>query len=175
MEYTVFNTDMGWVAIVGSGRGLVSISLPHNSDEEAFYSVGEDIKYATLSPYRFKDLIKRLKAYFSGHKVLFPDELDLSATTRFQREVWQAGRLIPYGETRSYGWLAEKVAKPGAGQAIGQAMSKNRLPIIIPCHRVIAGDGSLGGFTGGLDMKRRLLQLETPVTSPLSTFHIMER
>ncbi len=166
MEYTVFNTDMGWMAIVGSGRGLVSISLPNNSAEEAYYSIGEDIKYATSSPYRFKDLIKRLKAYFSGYKVLFPDDLDLSAVTQFQREVWQAGRLIPYGETRSYSWLAEKVGKPGAARAVGQALGKNRLPIIIPCHRVISSNGSLGGFSGGLDMKKRLLHLEAVTTSP---------
>jgi len=166
MEYIVFNTDMGWVAIVGSGRGLVSISLPHNSDKEAYYSIGKDIKYATSSPYRFKDLIKRLKAYFSGHKVLFPDELDLSAATQFQREVWQAGRLMPYGETRSYSWLAKKVGKPEAARAVGQALGKNRLPIIIPCHRVISSNGSLGGFSGGLEMKRRLLRLEAAATSP---------
>ncbi len=175
MEYTVFKTDMGWMTIVGSERGLASINLPHNSSRQALESLGKIIENVASSPDRFRDLTRRLIAYFDGHKVSFTDELDLSNATQFQRKVWQAARLIPYGETRSYGWLAEKVAKPGAGQAIGQAMSKNRLPIIIPCHRVIAGDGSLGGFTGGLDMKRRLLQLETPVTSPLSTFHIMER
>ena len=175
MEYTVFKTDMGWMTIVGSERGLASTSLPYKSAREALESLGKIVENVAPSPDRFRDLTRRLIAYFDGHKVSFTDELDLSNATQFQRKVWQAARLIPYGETRSYGWLAEKVAKPGAGQAIGQAMSKNRLPIIIPCHRVIAGDGSLGGFTGGLDMKRRLLQLETPVTSPLSTFHIMER
>jgi methylated-DNA-[protein]-cysteine S-methyltransferase len=175
MEYTVFKTDMGWMTIVGSERGLVSISLPHKSSRQALESLGKIVENVASSPDRFRDLTRRLIAYFDGHKVSFTDELDLSNATQFQRKVWQAARLIPYGETRSYGWLADKVAKPGAGQAIGQAMSKNRLPIIIPCHRVIAGDGSLGGFTGGLDMKRRLLQLETSVTSPLSTFHIMER
>lgn len=175
MEYTVFKTDMGWMAIIGSERGLAGASLPHKSTREALESLGKPVEYAASSPERFSDLVRRLIAYFDGHKVSFTDELDLSNATQFQRKVWQAARLIPYGETRSYGWLAGKVAKPGAGRAIGQAMSKNRLPIIIPCHRVIAGDGSLGGFSGGLDMKKRLLQLETPVTSPLSTFHIMER
>jgi len=175
MEYTVLQTDMGWMAIIGSERGLVGVSLPRRSARESIESLGKSVENAASSPERFRDLTRRLKAYFDGYMVSFMDELDLSEATQFQRKVWQATRLIPYGETRSYGWLAEKVAKPGAGRAIGQAMSKNRLPIIIPCHRVIAGDGSLGGFTGGLDMKRRLLQLETPVTSPLSTFHIMER
>jgi methylated-DNA-[protein]-cysteine S-methyltransferase len=165
MEYIRFNTDMGWVAIVGSERWLVSISLPHSSAQGALESLDEDIKYTTSSPNKFKDLIKRLKAYFSGHKILFPDELDLSAATQFQREVWQAARLIPYGETRSYGWLAEKVGKSGAARAVGQALGKNRLPIIIPCHRVIGSNGSLGGFSGGLEIKKRLLHLETITTS----------
>jgi len=166
MEYTVFNTYMGWMAIAGSGQGLVSISLPYNSSEEAYYSIGEDIKYTTSSPYRFKDLIKRLKAYFSGYKVSFPDKLDLSQATQFQREVWQSARLIPYGETRSYGWLAEKVDKPKAARAVGQALGKNRLPIIIPCHRVICSNDSIGGFSGGLEMKKHLLHLEAGATPP---------
>ncbi|MFH1662809.1 MAG: methylated-DNA--[protein]-cysteine S-methyltransferase [Chloroflexota bacterium] len=166
MEYTVLETDMGWIAIVGSERGLVSTSLPHKSAREALESLGKTIEYALPSPDRFMDLTRRLKAYFSGYKVLFQDELDFSETTQFQREVWQAARLIPYGETRSYGWLADRVGKPGAARAIGQAMGKNRLPIIIPCHRVIGNNGSLGGFSGGLDMKKRLLRLEAATTSP---------
>jgi len=75
--------------------------------------------------------------------------------------VWQATRLIPYGETRSYLWVAVQIGKPGAARAVGQALGRNPLPVIIPCHRVIASDGGLGGFTGGLVMKRRLLELET--------------
>lgn len=166
MEYTVFNTEMGWVAIIGSERGLVSVSLPHSSAEEAHHSIRADIEHATSSPGRFKDLTKRLKAYFSGHRASFTDELDLSQATPFQTKVWQAARLIPYGETRSYGWLAEKAGRPGAARAAGQALGKNRLPIIIPCHRVIGSDGNLGGFSGGLNMKSRLLQLEAAVISP---------
>ncbi len=166
MEYTVSRTDMGWIAIVGSGRGLVSASLPCKSAREALESLDKTVEYATSSPDRFKDLTRRLKAYSNGHKVSFTDELDLSESTQFQRKVWQAARLIPYGETRSYGWLADKVGKPGAARATGQALGKNRLPIIIPCHRVISSNGSLGGFSGGLDMKRRLLHLEAVATSP---------
>jgi len=75
--------------------------------------------------------------------------------------VWQATRLIPYGETRSYLWVAVQIGKPGAARAVGQALGRNPLPVIVPCHRVIAADGGLGGFTGGLEMKRRLLELET--------------
>ena len=165
MVTSVFNTYMGWIAILGSSRGLVSVTLPRNSSQEALEGLGGLLNNAILSPDRFKDLIKHLKAYFSGYEVSFPDELDLSTATPFQRKVWQITRLIPYGETRSYGWLAEKVGKPGAARAIGQAMARNPLPIIIPCHRVISGNGRLGGFSGGVEMKRRLLQLEAAATS----------
>jgi len=92
----------------------------------------------------------------------FPDRLDLSGATPFQRMVWEATRLIPYGETRSYAWVAGQVNKPGAARAVGQALGRNPLPIIIPCHRVIRGDGSLGGFSNGLEVKERLLHLENP-------------
>jgi len=114
-------------------------------------------KQAEVSPQRFQDLAERLRAYYAGHKVDFPDELDLSTATSFQREVWEATRLIPYGETRSYKWVA---AKPKAVRAVGQALGKNPLPVIIPCHRVLASNGGLGGFGGGLDTKRFLLQME---------------
>ena len=160
MEYHVFKTKEGWVATLGSANGLVSIALPRSSAQAALDSLCGGIEQAAASPERFRDLAKRLQDYFSGHKVSFPDELDLSSATPFQQAVWQAARQIPYGETRSYGWLAEKAGRPGAARAVGQALSRNPLPVIVPCHRVIAGDGSLGGFSDGLEMKRRLLRLE---------------
>lgn len=160
MEYTIFETTMGWMAILGSTRGLVSTSLPRSSAQKALEALGGLTKHASLSPDKFKDLITRLKAYFGGYEVSFPDELDLSTATLFQRQVWHTTRLIAYGETRSYKWLAEKVGQPGAARATGQALSRNPLPIIIPCHRVISSDGGLGGFSGGIQMKRRLLHLE---------------
>ncbi len=166
MEYTVFNTKMGWMVIVGSKRGLIRTSPPHSSAQEALDSLGDIVKYATLSLNAFNDLVERLRAYFNDCNVLFPDKLDFSAASRFQEKVWQAARLIPYGETRSYGWLAGKIGKPGAARAVGQALGKNRLPIIIPCHRIIGSDGSLGGFNGGIELKKRLLKLEVSATSP---------
>ena len=78
----------------------------------------------------------------------------------FRRLVWEATRLIPYGETRSYGWVAKQIGKPHAARAVGQALGKNPFLIIVPCHRVIAGDGTLGGFGGGLEMKQTLLEME---------------
>jgi len=104
--------------------------------------------------------MERLRAYFSSHKATFLDELDLSGATPFQRQVWEATRLIPYGETRSYLWVAEQIKRPGAVRAVGQALGRNPLAVIVPCHRVVASDGKLGGFGGGVELKRHLLYVE---------------
>jgi methylated-DNA-[protein]-cysteine S-methyltransferase len=87
--------------------------------------------------------------------------LDLFGVTDFQRRVWNAMRKIPYGETRSYKWLAQKVGDSRKARAVGQACGSNPLPILIPCHRVIREDGGLGGFSAGLHIKRKLLKLES--------------
>jgi len=104
--------------------------------------------------------MERLRMYFRGQETAFPVKLDLSGATAFQRDVWEITRAIPYGETRSYGWVAGQIKKPGAARAAGQALGRNPLPIIIPCHRVIAGNGGLGGFSGGIECKKQLLRLE---------------
>ncbi len=108
----------------------------------------------------FGDLPQRLKSYLEGERVSFDDELDLADTSPFRRVVWEATRAIPYGETRSYGEVARRIGKPGASRAVGQALAKNPLPIVVPCHRVIGKDGDLTGFEGGLELKKSLLQIE---------------
>ncbi len=160
LKYITFKIDMGWIGILSSAKGLLNITLPQHSDPEARHLLGDSLNRATWSPHSFEDLVKRLSIYFNGHKVAFLDKLDLSRATPFQREVWEINRLIPYGETRSYAWVAEQIKKPRAARAVGQALSKNPLPIIVPCHRVLASNGKLGGFTGGLEMKKHLLLLE---------------
>lgn len=88
-------------------------------------------------------------------------KMDLGgAGTKFQRKVWRALQRIPYGETRSYAWVAAAIGHPKALRAVGRACGANPLPLIIPCHRVVAANGALGGFSGGLAWKRRLLALE---------------
>jgi methylated-DNA-[protein]-cysteine S-methyltransferase len=160
LYYAVFKTPFGWVGILGSSAGLRRTTLPRPSEKSAVMSLGEDFNGAVPSAGAFKDLIKRFQAYFSGGRAYFPDELDYSGSTPFQRGVWEITREIPYGRTRSYGWVARQIGKPGAARAVGQALGKNPFPIIVPCHRVLAGDGGLGGFSGGLKMKRFLLELE---------------
>jgi len=160
LKYIVLSANIGWVGVLGSAKGLLRITLPQRSAQEARQLLGDSVNHTIWSPHLVKDLMERLRVYFSGHKVLFSDELDLSAATPFQREVWEITRQIPYGETRSYAWVAEQTNKPRAVRAVGQALARNPLPIIIPCHRVVASDGRLGGYSGGLEMKRYLLYLE---------------
>ena len=148
---------------MGSSAGLVRTTLPQPSQREVYSWLGDSVSRATLSSPHFEGLRERFQAYFSGNRVDFPDELDLSGATPFQRSVWQTARLIPYGQTRSYAWLAGQAGSPGAARAVGQALGRNPLPIIIPCHRVLASNGGLGGFSGGLEMKRFLLNLEKAV------------
>ena len=159
LSYVIFNTDAGWVGILGSTAGLLRTTLPQRSAQEAHQLLG-NLSHATLAPHLFDNLVQRLRIYFGGHKATFPDRLDLSGATVFQREVWEITRLIPYAETRSYQWVAEQMKKPRAVRAVGQALGRNPLPVIVPCHRVIASNGALGGFSGGLEMKRHLLSLE---------------
>ena len=160
LKYTTFNTVAGWVGILGSARGLLRTTLPQHSLQEVHQLLGGSVNYATWSSHLFEDLTERLRTYFGGYKASFPDELNLSGATPFQCGVSEKTRLIPYGETKSYSWVAEQIGRPETARAVGQALARNPLPIIIPCHRVVASDGKLGGFSGGLEMKRYLLSLE---------------
>jgi len=160
LKYITFNTDAGWIGVLGSTKGLLRTTLPQHLVEEAERLLGIGINRAAWSPDYFENLIERLRAYFNGEGVTFPDELDHSGATPFQREVWEITRLIPYGETRSYSWVAEQMKKPKATRAVGQTLGRNPVPIIVPCHRVLTSGGKLGGFGGGVDMKQYLLSLE---------------
>jgi len=110
-----------------------------------------------------------LHTYFHGTPTSFSTiPLDIAPATPFQHSVWKACRLIPWGTTRSYRWIAHLIGKPRAARAVGTALGKNPVPIIIPCHRVLRTDGSLAGFSAGLSRKRTLLHLEniTQTKSP---------
>ena len=160
LSYTIFQTDAGWMAVLASERGIVRATLPHPSADEALKALGERAHQAIRSDERLADLAARLQRYFRGEKLSFPDSLDISGGTPFQCAVWEGARRIPYGETRSYGELAEEIGRPGSARAVGQAMSRNPVAIVIPCHRVVASGGKLGGFGNRLDLKWALLSLE---------------
>ncbi len=163
LRYFTFSTSAGWVGVLSSEKGLLRSTFPQPSEEEARRHLGDSASLAEWSPQLFEDLSERLRTYFIGGKVAFPDDLDFTAATPFQCRVWEATRLIPCGRTLSYGQVAERIGNPGAARAVGHALGRNRLPIIVPCHRVLGSDGGLCGFGGGLPMKKYLLSLESKV------------
>jgi len=154
-------TAWGWVGMASSPQGLLTLTLPQPTQERALKPLLERWGREQLhDDPRLEGLKRKLQRYFDGYRVLFDEPLDLREATAFQCRVWLAVRAIPYGETRSYGQIARQVGSPGAARAVGQAMAANPLPIVVPCHRVIGSDGNLRGFGGGLDLKRRLLEME---------------
>lgn len=167
LKYIVFETDAGWMGILRSRHGLQRSTLPQSSAKRALGLLVA--KNAVANPELFGDLVQRFRAYFGGETTVFPDQLDLSPATIFQRRVWQATQIIGYGTTRSYAWVAQQIGQPVATRAVGQALACNPLPIIIPCHRVLTSTGRLGGYGGGLKMKKYLLALEGAHIDALSS------
>jgi methylated-DNA-[protein]-cysteine S-methyltransferase len=163
ITYTVFKTNQGWMGILASKDGIVAATLPQITRQQAIDLLGEKAQEADFSPDALSSITQRFQEYYSGKKTIFPDALDFSGATVFQRQVWQAAQQIPHGETRSYGWIAKQIGKPRAARAVGQALGKNPFLVIVPCHRVIAGDGTLGGFGCGLPAKQKLLKLEKSI------------
>ncbi|WP_078854774.1 methylated-DNA--[protein]-cysteine S-methyltransferase [Streptomyces sp. NRRL F-5135] len=151
--HTVADSPYGPLTLVATDSvlsGLYMAGQRHRPPQETF---GEP------DPRPFTEALRQLDAYFAGELTRFDLPLRLTGTD-FQRGVWERLRAIPYGETRSYGELAEALGKPGASRAVGLANGKNPIGIVVPCHRVIGSTGSLTGYGGGLDRKRRLLAFE---------------
>ena len=145
------------MGIEASEDGVKRITLPTKNRKAVLTELG--IEEQDLGP-GGSSLADRLRHYFVGQPVVFKDGIDLTGTTDFQRQVYEAACQIPYGETKSYGQLAADIGRPGAARAVGQALGANPVPILIPCHRVVAADGGLGGFAGGINMKKRMLEME---------------
>ena len=153
MRWCEISTPVGRLRLAGDDEGLRGISFQNRFRP---VEIAEDSERAREP---FREVIAQLEGYFAGDRRGF--DLPLAPEgTPFQREVWSALREIPYGETRSYGEVARRLGRSNASRAVGAANGRNPIPIIIPCHRVIGADGSLTGFGGGLEIKRRLLELE---------------
>ncbi|MCH8313834.1 MAG: methylated-DNA--[protein]-cysteine S-methyltransferase [Nitrospinae bacterium] len=159
--YTLYSSPLGLTGIAGSKKGLMRIVL-HLPDESHFtHYLKNSFQCECLKkPAFFEIVVKQLNLYFSGDLKNFNCKLDLSRGTSFQQKVWQQLTAIPYGKTQSYRMLAKAIGQPKAFRAVGNANGKNPLPLIIPCHRVIRENGDMGGYTGGLHLKRFLLDLE---------------
>jgi len=162
MTHDIFRTKWGWVGVAATERGVRAIVLPKPTRRAA-----ERGLRGASSDGAGRDAARHLKAakdaitkYLEGRVREFDVPLDLDGQPRFCLKVWETLRRIPYGRVRSYGWVARRIGKPRAARAVGAACGANPVPLLVPCHRVVAGDGSLGGFSGGLPNKKRLLKLE---------------
>ena len=155
MLYTVYQ-NFGWNLFLGStDKGLCRVEFLRNADDR----VSDQSSFHRQDD-AFVDVIQQFDEYFSNDRKTFDLPLYFSTGTDFQKRVWNALREIPFGQTRTYGDISRAVGSPKSFRAVGQANGKNPIPIIVPCHRVIAALGKLGGFSGGLDFKTRLLRLE---------------
>jgi methylated-DNA-[protein]-cysteine S-methyltransferase len=163
-----FSTDFGWFGLWGTDDGVAGLAIGHTAEESARRS------FERRLPVEWPDaewadadwdpaLRRRLQDYTLGRTDGFQDvRVILPVLTAFQRAVIEATRRIPCGETRTYGELAADAGRPGAARAVGNVMACNRVPIVIPCHRVVASGGKWGGFSApqGVDLKRRMLDVE---------------
>lgn len=154
-------TALGWAGVALSEAGIRHATLFHTTRQSCEAELtAAGATHPGAGP-RADDIARRLTGYAAGEGPLldqFP--VDLPPCTPFQRDVWLALRRVPYGQTRSYGWLANEVGAPGKARPVGAVNGANPVPLWLPCHRIIGADGSLVGYGGGLDMKRRLLELE---------------
>jgi methylated-DNA-[protein]-cysteine S-methyltransferase len=159
MKYALLETKLGWAGIGIENGAISAIELPtsRHAAQEALARLGADEPADKAEAAPLVDLVRRAA---EGEEVEADGQVRLSRGTPFQRSVWEAMRSIPHGDTISYAELANRVGKPGAARAVGQAVGANPVPLLIPCHRVVGADGGLGGFGGGLPMKRELLRQE---------------
>ncbi|MHB1626946.1 MAG: methylated-DNA--[protein]-cysteine S-methyltransferase [Bacilli bacterium] len=155
-------TAGGWTLhVAATPLGLCCITLPRGAFAELEAWTARQIADAVLQrdDARLAPYLGQLQTYFDGTRKEFTVPMDLRGTP-FQVSVWRTLMTIPYGETKSYSEIAEAIHRPTATRAVGLANRANPVPIVVPCHRVIGKNGTLTGYSGGLDIKRRLLALE---------------
>ena len=158
---TKLTTPLGTLRLAGSPRGLCRIDFVTRASRDRSRRGRREAQDPAAKQARahLQAAIRQLREYFGGRRSAFDLPLDLEGTAH-QRRVWHALRRIPFGHTLSYGAVARRLGLPGAARAVGHACSTNPVPIVVPCHRVIGGDGDLHGYNGGLWRKRVLLELE---------------
>ena len=164
-HYLLFDTAIGTCGVAWRGKGLMRLQLPERDRRatEMRLRAGSAVACAGPVPVSVTRAIAALQCYFAGRPIdLCTVDLDLDRVSPFHRRVYETARTIGWGQTTSYGMLARQVGAPGAARAVGQALARNPVPIIIPCHRVIASGHRVGGFSafGGTATKERLLRLE---------------
>ncbi|MCX7427574.1 MAG: MGMT family protein [Planctomycetia bacterium] len=164
LSLVTVETALGCVAMLGSGNVLRQLTLGHATAEDAAAALDRVLVHDAEPEAWNPSLVDRLEAYALGDPVDFGDvRIDLDGMSDFRKSVLRACRRIPYGQTWTYGELAAKAGYPGSARAVGNCMARNRVPLVVPCHRVLAAGGRLGGFSapGGAALKQKLLELES--------------
>jgi methylated-DNA-[protein]-cysteine S-methyltransferase len=161
VAYDLADSPVGDLLVAVTDRGLCRIAY---RPDAALDELSADFGARVLRlPKRVDRVIRELDEYFAGKRQEFDLETDLSPVPDFQRLALHELARVPFGEVTTYGALAAKIGKPGAARAIGGAMNRNPIPIVLPCHRVVGSNGKLVGYAGGLDRKEQLLRLEGAV------------
>jgi len=158
----IFKSSWGWMGVAESEKGLSAIVLPQTSKAAVTTALGKRGTgfEGSSSSSLLREARKQLMEYLAGSRMSFELPLDLSQGTAFQQRVWKKLGAIPYGQLWSYRGLASRVGGVQYARAVGGAVGANPLPIVLPCHRIVAQDAGLGGFSCGLPAKRKLLALE---------------
>lgn len=169
-----FASPVGPLFLAASERGLVALEFDARlPGQQTICPNPRDVRAEAKriqfneSPASMRGYVGELEEYFAGHRRDFAFPLDLRGTD-FQVACWRALLAIPYGETRTYADIARAVGRPQGFRAVGMANNRNPIAIVVPCHRVIASDGTLCGYGGGLDIKRKLLELEGSLSGTLA-------
>ena len=164
VKYVIFETKWGYFGLAGTESALCRTCLPGPEREKIKEQLLKKLPAAQFDEAFFKTLQKQIAAYFDGACVNFGPEIPVSLDgfRAFGASVLKKCRQLQFGQTISYGGLAKKSGRPAASRAVGSALAKNPLPLIIPCHRVLRTDGGLGGFSapGGISLKKEMLELE---------------
>ncbi len=161
VSYTVFKNPIGLTGLAATKKGLVRVANKVPSEKVFEKLLVENLGFQVKKNQKYFDtLIEQFQSYFKGELRSFKFPLDLRLGTPFQQKVWKSLLTIPYGVTRSYKWLAKSINNPDSARAVGNANGQNPISIIIPCHRVVRENGTLGGYTGGVKIKCYLLDLE---------------
>lgn len=165
VKLDVFQTRIGWIGLAWTPRGILWLVLPRGSRNEVLHELQQEFVdgVSASAPAEIK---KELTEYAEGKRREFDLPLDWSLVKPFQRAVLTVALKIPFGETRTYGWIARAIGKPQAARAVGRALATNPIPLILPCHRVVGSDGSLTGYGGGLPLKKKLLEMEALLVQP---------
>ena len=163
LYFRIFRTRLGWCAVGGGSAGIAAVILPMKTRTRAEKCLRQIWGSAIRKDKSLLALAERhIQQYFAGQRKSFDLPISLAGRRPFERAVYAATRRIPYGRTATYAAIARKVGNPRAARAVGRAMARNPVPLLIPCHRVLGSDGGLCGFTseGGLQLKQKLLALE---------------